>query len=138
MTDINTAAQALTGDWTKLTRKEDGAIEGRVVAFETRPMTFKGAPVLATKTGQQRTEWVLTIQQDNGDVIKFSLKEAGQRAISDAIKQSGQAGKNGDRLKIAVTENPPDDRSQPTYQARWTPDATPLNIPTDDDKEEPF
>ena len=137
MTDINTAAEALQGDWIKLNRKEHGTIEGRVISFEQRPMTFEGAPVLNRKTGAPRTEWVLTVQTDSGDTIKFSLKEAGQRAISQAIKESGQPAKNGDRLKIAVSEDPPDDRAQATYKARWTADATPLNIPTGDD-EEPF
>jgi len=135
--DINTAAQAIGGDWTKLTRKEHGTIEGRVISFEQRPMTFEGAPVLNRKTGAPRTEWVLAVQTDSGDTVRFSLKEAGQRAISEAIRASGQPAKNGDRLKIAVTEDPPDDRAQPTYQARWTPDSTPLNIPATDD-EEPF
>lgn len=138
MTDINTAAQAIGGEWTKLTRKEHGTIEGRVISFEQRPMTFEGAPVLNRKTGAPRTEWVLAILTDGGDTIKLSLKESGQRAISDAIRQSGQPAKNGDRLKIAVVADPADDRSQPTYQARWTPDSTPLNIPTGDDDEEPF
>jgi hypothetical protein len=137
MTDINTAAEALTGEWVKLNRKEHGTIEGRVVNFEQRPMTFEGAPVLNRKTGAPRTEWVLAVQTDGGDTIKFSLKEAGQRAISDAIKASGTPAKNGDRLKIAVTADPATDREQATYQARWTSDNTPLNIPTDDG-EDPF
>jgi hypothetical protein len=137
MTDINTAAEALTGEWVKLNRKEHGAIEGRVLSFEQRPMTFEGAPVLNRKTGAPRTEWVLAVQTDGGDTIKFSLKEAGQRAISDAIKASGNPAKNGDRLKIAVTADPASDREQATYQARWTPDASPLNIPGDDG-EDPF
>jgi hypothetical protein len=137
MTDINTAAEALTGEWVKLNRKEHGTIEGRVVSFEQRPMTFEGAPVLNRKTGAPRTEWVLAVQTDGGDTIKFSLKEAGQRAISEAIRASGALAKNGDRLKIAVTADPATDREQATYQARWTPDASPLAIPTDD-SEDPF
>jgi tRNA threonylcarbamoyladenosine modification (KEOPS) complex Cgi121 subunit len=64
------------------------------------------------------------------------LKEAGQRAISDAIKTSGNLAKNGDRLKIAVIADPMSDREQATYQARWTADNTPLDIPSDD--EAPF
>jgi hypothetical protein len=138
MTDINTAAQAIGGDWTKLTRKEHGTIEGRVIGFEQRPMTFEGAPVLNRKTGAPRTEWVLAVQTDDGDTLRFSLKEAGQRAIAEAIRESGASpAKNGDRLKIAVIEDPQDDRSQPVYKARWTPDSTPLDILVDDD-EEPF
>jgi hypothetical protein len=136
MTDINTAAEALTGEWVKLNRKEHGTIEGRVLSFEQRPMTFEGAPVLNRKTGAPRTEWVLAVQTDGGDTIKFSLKEAGQRAISDAIKTSGNLAKNGDRLKIAVIADPMSDREQATYQARWTADNTPLDIPSDD--EAPF
>jgi hypothetical protein len=139
MSDINTAAETLTGDWVKLTRKEHGAIEGRVIAFETRPMTFEGDPVLNRKTGQQRTEWVLAVLTDNDETLKFSLKEAGQRAIAEAIKQTGQPAKNGDRIKIAVKDDPPTEREQPTYQVRWTPDTAPLDMPTAAaGEEEPF
>jgi hypothetical protein len=137
VTDINTAAETLAGNWAKLNRKEHGTIEGRVISFETRPMTFEGAPVLNRKTGAPRIEWVFAVLQDDGETVKFSLKEAGQRAIADAIKASGQPAKNGDRLKIAVTHDPATEREQATYQARWTSDATPLNIPADDD-EAPF
>lgn len=135
--DINTAAQALSGEWVKLTRRDHGSVEGRVVSFETRPMTFEGAPVLNRKTGQQRTEWVLAVLTDGGETVKLSLKEAGQRAISEAIKAAGGDAKTGDRLKIAVKDDPANDREQPTYQARWTPDSTPLAVPTTD-YEEPF
>lgn len=138
MSDINAAAEAFVGDWVKLTRKEHGAIEGRVISFEQRPMTFEGKPVENRTTGQQRTEWVFAVFQDDGETVKFSLKEAGQRAVAEAIKDSGQPAKNGDRIKIAVKEDPEDDRSQPTYQCRWTPDATPLDVPVAEDEEEPF
>lgn len=130
MTDINTAAAAIGGEWVKLTRKEHGSVEGRVVSFETRPMTFEGAPVLNRKSGQRRTEWVLAIQKDDGETVKLSLKESGQRAVSDAIKAAHVDAKNGDRLKIAVSHDPASDREQPTYQARWTADSSALGVPT--------
>ena len=137
MSDINAAAQMMTGEWVKLTRREHGTVEGRVVSFEARPMTFEGAPVLNRKTGTPRTEWVFTVFEDGGDTVKFSLKESGQRAVAAAIKESGTEAKNGDRIKIAVATDPETDTAQPTYQVRWTPDATPLEIPTDT-AEEPF
>lgn len=138
MSDINAAADALVGEWVKLNRKEHGAIEGRVISFEQRPMTFEGAAVLNRKTGAPRTEWVFAVLQDDGETVKFSLKEAGQRAVAEAIKDAGQPAKNGDRIKIAVKDDPEDDRSQATYQARWTPDTTPLDVPAEDDESEPF
>ena len=137
MTDINQAAETMSGEWVKLTRREHGTIEGRVVNFEARPMTFEGAPVLNRKTGTPRTEWVFTVFADDGETVKFCLKESGQRAVAAAIKEAGTEAKNGDRIKIAVAADPETDTSQPTYQVRWTPDATPLDIPTDT-VEEPF
>lgn len=134
MSGINEAAATIGGTWVKLNRKEHGAVEGRVVAFEQRPMTFEGAPVLNRKTGQARTEWVFTLRQDDGEIVKLSLKESGQRAVSDAIKATGRpANDTGDRLKIAVSDDPVTDREQPTYQARWTQDESPLVL-----DEEPF
>lgn len=139
--DINEAAQAMTGTWQKLTRKADGVIKGRVISFEQRPMTFEGSPVLSRKTGAQRTEWVLAVQDDDNQVIKFSLKESGQRAVSEAIKASGKPAKNGDVLTIAVKTDPAKDTEQPVYKATWEADNTPLDIPTAQDDledEEPF
>lgn len=139
MTDINAAAEGLIGDWVKLNRKEHGTIEGRVISFETRPMTFEGAPVLNRKTGIQRNEWVLAVLQDDGETVKFNLKESGQRAVAEAIKSAGQPAKTGDRIKIGVKDDPENDREQATYQARWTPDTTPLEVPgADSGVEEPF
>lgn len=135
--DINEAAQSMTGSWVQLMSKADGVIEGRVVSFETRPMTFEGEVKLSRKTGQPRTEWVFTVQRDDGEIVKFGLKESGQRAIAEAIKAAGQPAKNGDRIKIAVSEDKPDERSQPTYKARWAADAMPLDVPVADE-EEPF
>lgn len=136
--DINEAAQAMTGTWVQLMSKADGVIEGRVVSFETRPMTFEGEVKLSRKTGQPRTEWTFTVLKDDGETLKFGLKESGQRAVAQAIKESGQPAKNGDRIKIAVSEDKPDERSQPTYQVRWTPDSTPLDVPVEEDESEPF
>jgi hypothetical protein len=134
--DINDAAGAIGGEWIKLTRKEHGSVEGRVVAFDQRPMTFEGAPVLNRKTGQPRTEWVFTLRTDSGEVVKLSLKESAQRAVAEAIKASGRpANATGDRLKIAVTADPASEREQATYQARWTQDESPLGAVDD---EEPF
>ncbi len=136
--NINEAAQAMSGNWVKLTSKADGVIEGRVVAFETRPMTFEGDPIKSRKTGQQRTEWVLTVlPDDGGEPVKFSLKESGQRAISEAIKAAGGNANTGDRLKISVKTDKETERSQPVYQARWTHDSTPLAVPAAEE-EEPF
>jgi hypothetical protein len=140
VSDINAAAEAFTGEWRPLTKKEHGIIEGRVTYFETRPATYEGQPQLSRKTGLQRTEWVIAVLQDDGETVKFSTMESGQRAISAAIKASGQPAKNGDRIKIAVTKDSVQGKEQADYKVVWTPDATPLNIPvaasvTD---EEPF
>ena len=127
MTDINTAAEAMTGEWVKLNRKEHGTVEGRVVSFEARPMTFEGAPVLNRKTGAPRTEWVFAVLTDAGETVKFSLKEGGQRAVSEAIKATGKpANETGDRIKIAVKDDPATSTDQPTYQVKWTQDSAPL------------
>jgi hypothetical protein len=135
--DLNTAAQAMSGQWVPLRRKTDGTIEGRVISYEARPATFDGAPKLSRKTGQQRTEWVFTVQTDD-DIVKFSLAESGQRAIAAAIKESGKpANVPGDHIKIAVKDDPATATEQPTYVVRWTTDTTPL-AEVAVEEEEPF
>lgn len=138
MSDINAAAEAITGDWVKLNRREHDAVEGRVLSFDQRPMTFEGSAVLNRTTGQQRTEWVFVVQRDDGETVKFSLKESGQRAVAEAIKANGQPAKIGDRLKVGVKDDPEDEHSQPVYQARWTTESTPLDIPGTEPETEPF
>lgn len=136
--DLNEAVLAFAGEWKQLTKKEHGTIEGRVLSFETRPATYEGRPSLSRKTNQQRTEWVFVVQPDaGGDPIKFSLMESGQRTVAAAIKQSGQAAKIGDHIKIAVTKDSIQGSEQADYQCRWTPVAEPLNMPATSD-EDPF
>jgi predicted thioesterase len=127
MSDINTAAEEFTGEWQQLTKKDHPTIEGRVTYFEKRPATYDGQPSLSRKTGVQRTEWVFAVLTDSGDTVKFSLMESGQRAISTAIKANGQSANiPGDRIKIAVTEDSVQGKSQAEYKVKWTTDTSPL------------
>jgi predicted thioesterase len=138
VSDINTAAEEFTGEWQQLTKTDHPTIEGRVTYFEKRPATYDGQPSLSRKTGVQRTEWVLGVQTDSGDNIKFSLMESGQRAIATAIKTNGKtANVPGDRIKIAVTEDSVQGKSQAEYKVKWTTDTAPLASSEVED-EEPF
>jgi hypothetical protein len=138
VSDINEAAQGFAGEWVKLTHKADGVIEGRVTYFEKRPALFKGKPIMSQKTGAQRYEWVLAVQDDDNRVVKFSLPESGQRTVAAAITDSGQSAKIGDRIKIRVTKDSVQGESQADYEVRWTPSAAALGIPeTAQDEPEP-
>lgn len=137
--DINAAAAAYAGNWVKMQSKADGAIEGIVLSFTVRDMTFEGDRLKSRKTGEQRKEWVFVVQPDGGgEAVKFSLKEAGQRAVAAAIKDSGKSAKVGDRLKIGVKKDKESDREQPEYQARWTSVDEPLSMPDPGSDNEPF
>lgn len=134
--ELDQAAATLGGNWAKLRTTADPAVEGRVLAFEKRPMTFEGEPVLNRKTKEPRIEWVFTLQvAGEPEPVKLSLKESAQRAVADALRAAGAKPEVGDTLKIGVKSDPVDDRSQATYQAKWTKNAAPLDIPGD---EEPF
>lgn len=137
---LNTAAASLGGNWRKLRTTEDGAIEGRVLSFEDREKSFEGAVVLNRKTGQPRREWVFTLEVDGEDEpIKIALNESGQRAVAAALREAGVKAKEGDTLKIGVKTDPPSDREQAEYQARWTPAAPALGVPAADaDPGDPF
>ena len=136
---LNTAAASLGGQWRKLRTTDDGVIEGTVLAFEEREKTFEGAPVLNRKTGAPRKEWVFTLAvAGEDDPVKVSLNESGQRAVAAALREAGAKAKEGDTLKIGVKVNAASDREQPEYQARWTPAAAPLDVPTGADDSDPF
>jgi hypothetical protein len=51
-----------------------------------------------------------------------------QAAISQAIKACGEPAKEGDLLKIAVSEDPADKMRQAQYIARWTPGKPVIDI----------
>lgn len=134
---LNQAAETMGGRWLKLNRVEHGVVEGDLVDFEIRPKTFEGAPVLSRKTGEQRSEWVLTLRVDDAEddeddrLRKLSLNEAGQRALANAIKESKAKAETGGRVKIRVIEDPETSTQQATYQARYTPPAKPLTADVD-------
>ena len=135
--ELDQAAATLGGNWAKLRTAADPTIEGRVLAFEKRPKTFEGEVVLNRKTKEPRIEWVFTLQvQGEPDPVKLSLNESGQRAVAEALRQAGAKPETGDVLKIGVKSDPESDRDQATYQAKWTKNAAPLDIPAADD--EPF
>jgi hypothetical protein len=138
MSDINTEIESFAGQWQQLTKTDHPTIEGRVTYFEKRPATFEGAPSLNRKTGAQRMEWVFAVLTDDGETVKFSLMESGQRAIGAAIKTNGKpANVPGDRIKIAVTSDSVQGKSQAEYKVKWTTDTTPLADTAAQD-EEPF
>lgn len=135
---LNTAAASLGCNWAKLRTREDGTIEGRVLAFEDREKSFEGSVVLNRKTGQPRREWVFTLDTGEEEPVKLALNESGQRAVAAALREAGAKAKEGDTLKIDVKADPPSDREQAEYQARWTSAAAPLGVPADADPGDPF
>jgi hypothetical protein len=127
---LNEAAASLSGTWVKLRTTDDPPVEGKVLDFEDRAKTFEGAPVLSRKSGTQRREWVFTIDAGGDDPVKLSLNEAGQRAVAAALREAGSK---------AVAADPPGDREQATYKARWTPAPAGLGVPaTSDSGADPF
>ena len=140
---LNQDAASLGGSWLKLRNKADGTIEGTVVSYEKRERrTPEGDVVFKKGTTTPRYVWTFTLQLDDGDarlegpdddgLRKFDANESAQRAIATAIKASGKPAAEGDRLKIAVKDDPESDFSQPEYQAKWTPGAPPLAIDEDE------
>lgn len=120
--ELNRAAVTSGGRWINLKAIADGAVDGEVLDYEIRPMTFEGAPVLKRGSGEPRHEWLFTLRVGEGDegVVKLPLRESGQRAVREAIKAAGGDAKPGDRLKIAVSIDKEKATDQPTFQARWT------------------
>lgn len=136
---LNQAAAGIGGKWVKLHTKADGTVEGVVVNFEIRDRTDPDGNVVYKKgTTTPRKEWLFILDTGEEEPVKLPLNESGQRAVAAALKEAGVQAKAGDTLKIAVKEDPADSFSQATYQARWTPGAAPLDVPTGADDSDPF
>jgi hypothetical protein len=130
LNELNRAVSTTGGKWVKLRNKADGSFEGSLIAFESRPRTdMDGNVVNFRGKDTPRTEWLLTLQvaadvregpEDDG-TRKLPCNESMQRAISAAIKACGEPAKEGDLLKIAVSEDPATPMHQAEYIARWTP-----------------
>ena len=139
--ELAEAAASLGGSWVKLQKKADGAIEGKVVAFEKRNRTDpEGNVVYKRGTQTPRIEWRFTLEvdpelregPDDDGIRKLAANESMQWAIAAAIKEAGGTPNIGDRLKVGVREDPKDSFSQATYQARWTKAAPAIDLSDDE------
>ena len=125
---LNNAISSMGGSWVKLNSKEHGVLEGKVVEFEERDRRTPDGDIVYKKgTQNARKEWLFTLEvearenDDDDGLRKFAANESAQRAIAEAVKESGKQAEVGGTLKIAVKEDPEDTYSQATYQARYTP-----------------
>jgi hypothetical protein len=139
--ELNTAVASIGGKWVKLRDTADDPIEGVIVAFETRPRTdLDGNVVFKKGTQTPRTEWLFTLEVDDAQregpdddgLRKLPANESMQRAISDAIKKSGEKAAEGGRLAVKVKADPADKFSQADYSAKYTPPVKALDINEDD------
>ena len=130
--DLNDALTSISSEWVNLRRTSDDPLDITVTNFEKRQKMFDGAPVLSRK-GNPRTEWVFTGQTPEGDTVRTSLNESAQRAVLDALRKADCKAEIGDRLQLKVKEDPADERSQAVYTAKWTKQAKPIDINSDDD-----
>src|SRR5690606_33717812 len=104
--ELAEAAASLGGKWVKLQKKADGAIEGKVVAFEKRNRTDPDGNVVYKRgTQTPRIEWLFTLEvdpelregPDDDGIRKLAANESMQWAIAAAIKEAGGTPNIGDR-----------------------------------------
>ena len=132
---MNEAIARSGGKWVKI-RNAGDKIAGRLADYEERPKTWKDAPVLNSKTGKPRTEWVLTLEVDEADgpdddrLRKVTANESMQRAISTAVRTSGKPAEIGGQLAVAVKSEAASDTEQAEYVANYKPPAIQAAINT--------
>jgi hypothetical protein len=131
--ELNDAVAKAGSTWINLRNTDDPMLDITVTDFERREKQFEGAPVLSRKTGKPRIEWVFTGTTPDGDTVRSSLNESAQQAVREALKKAEAQADLGDRLQLRVKDNPPDERSQAVYTAKWTKAAKPIDIGDDDD-----
>jgi len=85
------------GKWAKLATKGD-KIAGELVSIDKRQRrTPEGDIVVGKKSGEPRTEWVITVRvpadqhedADDDGLRKYGANEGAQRAVKEAIKRAG-------------------------------------------------
>lgn len=128
---LNNAIASIGGTWVKLRTKADPPVDGTILDFEERGKTFEGQPVLSRKSGEQRIEWLFTLQcagdgADDDGVRKLTANESMQRAIAKAIRDTKTQAAKGGRLQVAVASDPENEREQAEYVARYSPPALPI------------
>lgn len=116
--DVNNEIATGNGDWVKLTKREQGTLEGKVVNVQVRNKQFQGKDVISSNTGQPRKEWQFTLDV-NGEIKKFAAVESAQFAIRGAL--NGQKIEPNGVLKIAVTEDSVQGQKSAEYKAAYTP-----------------
>lgn len=116
------------GTWVDLKNKGD-RIEGAIIAWEERPRTFEGQPVLTQATGKPRYEWVFTLQTGESDgvdddgVRKVAIDERGQDEVKRAVRDAGVKVQPGGTLLLAiVADRQKSNEMRHTHlRARYTP-----------------
>ena len=138
--DINREVQSSGAGWANLKKKGE-VLKGKLVNAETRDQRFNDKPVVSQKTGKVRTEWVLTLETDDG-TKKFGAKEGAKIAIGAALTTAGVTKMEaGGYLQLAVTEESVRGEKGQSFKAKYTPPVKtedPWAGETDDSDEAPF
>lgn len=118
---------------------------GKVIAVEQRAQTDLGGKPLLYDDGTQRMQWVVTLEQDNGETVMLYARggnyEADQGSGESMLKAFGVACEAvgadgvavGGRLDVAFTglQNLSGGRTAKLYTARYAAPKAP-SIPADD------
>jgi hypothetical protein len=115
--DFNREAASAGGNWHKLTKREHGVLKGKIVNVEKRAKQFGGKPVLNSKTQEPRYEWIFTLEDTEGKVIKFAAVETAQYAIRGAL--GDRKLEPGGFLQIAVVEDAVAGSKSAEYKAKY-------------------
>lgn len=135
LSELNEAVRSAGGAWVALKEKGD-KVRGTIVDFEQREATFEGQVIVSRKTGKPRYEWVFVVTVPDEDLTgpeddglrKFSLREAGQRAVIKALKKADCEAEIGGFLQIAVVADKESSTSQPEFGASYGAPSKPLNL----------
>ncbi len=126
--------------WVKLRKITDPVIVGELIDIEiTERRDPKGNVICYQKSGDPRHVWILTFEPLGTDEVhKVELNESAQRAMEDAIRDSGTPIRSriedgvGSSFTLRVAADPKDQYSQAEYEASHDQAVEQLALPVDD------
>jgi len=120
--DLNENIRRSSGSYINL-RKEGDEFTGILVDVKVQDMMFKGVPSKNLKTGEQRIEWMFTLEMADGSIRKWAAREVAQYAIKQTLAKGDLKLERGGKIYVKATGDSVQGQSQAPVVVEYIPPA---------------